>query len=144
MSNKIKVIPFKLEHLEKLEVRKDGQPSEMPKTVLTTAWTYMVEDKPIAIFGGFVFIPGVIHFWAMLSDDVKKYPVEFHKQTLDILKWYEETEKPRRLQWEVRCDYEEGQRWAESLGLQREGILRKWTPDGADHYLYARICPCPM
>ena len=33
----------------------------------------------------------------------------------------------------------EGQRFAEWLGLEKEGLMRKWGFDGSDQYMYARL-----
>lgn len=138
----IQVVPFKPEHLEKIDLKENYSQGDCPKTVANTAFTLMAGDEVIAVIGGFPFVPGVIHFWAFISKQVRKYPVEFHKTCLDILDWYEKSENPRRIQWEVRADYVMGRKWAESLGLTCEGLMRKWGPDGADHYLYARINKC--
>ena len=48
-------------------------------------------------------------------------------------------EKPRRIQIEVKTDYRMGCRWAEALGFKREGLMRRWMPDGSDAYLYGRV-----
>lgn len=138
----IKVVPFEQKHLELIDLKENYAQGECPKTVCTTAFTLMHGDDIIAIIGAFPFIPGVIHFWAMISKKVRKCPVAFHKECLSILDWYEKIEKPRRIQWECRTDYEMGWRWAEALGLTREGIMRGWGVDGADHYLYSRVSKC--
>jgi len=138
----IKVIPFQPEHLEQVDFKENYNKSECPKTVMNTAFTLVKDDKILAILGGFPFVPGVIHFWALISKEVRKCPIEFHKECLKVLEWYEKHEKPRRIQWEVDVNYEMGWRWAEALGLQREGIMRKWGQDGTDHYLYARVNEC--
>lgn len=135
----ITVIPFKQEHLDKIELKENYMESECPKTVCNTAFTFMEGETVLAIIGGFAFVPGVIHFWAFISKHVRKFPIEFHKRCMDVLDWYEREEKPRRIQWEVRADYPMGQRWAESLGLVKEGLMQAWGSDGSDHYLYARI-----
>ena len=36
-------------------------------------------------------------------------------------------------------DFKEGIRFAEWLGLEREGLMKNWGFDGSDQYLYARI-----
>lgn len=138
----ITVLPFKPEHLDQIELKENYAQGECPKTICTTAFTLMNGETIVAIIGGFPFVPGVIHFWAFVSKHARKCPVEFHKRCLHILDWYEKNEKPRRIQWEVRCDYEMGWRWAEALGLKREGVMKAWGPDGADHYLYARVNKC--
>jgi hypothetical protein len=138
----ITVVEFKQEHLGQIELKENYSQGDCPKTVCTTAFTLMDGETVLAIIGGFPFIPGVIHFWAFISKHVREHPVEFHKVCLDILNWYEKKENPRRIQWEVRADYPMGQRWAESLGLKREGLMRGWMPDGSDCYLYARLNAC--
>jgi hypothetical protein len=35
--------------------------------------------------------------------------------------------------------FKEGIRFAEWLGLEREGLMKNWGFDGSDQYLYARI-----
>ena len=142
MSNRIKIVPFKPEHLELIDFKENFNESECPKTVMNTAFTFMLEGVPLAVIGGFPFIPGVIHFWSWIGKAVRKCPIEFQKKCLETIEWYERNEKPRRIQWEVRTDYEMGQRWAESLGLKREGVLCKWNPDGTDAYLYGRANAC--
>jgi hypothetical protein len=142
MSNKIQVVPFKPEHLDLIDLKENFPRGECPKTVMTMAFTFMIGETVVAIIGGFPFVPGVVHFWSFLSKQVRKYPVEFQKKCLDVIRWYEINEKPRRIQWEVRADYPVGQRWAESLGLQREGTLRAWESDGTDAYLYGRVNRC--
>lgn len=138
---KLEAIPFQPEHLKQIKVR-EIQQGECPKTILTMAFTLVRGEEIIAILGGFPFVPGVIHFWALMSESVVRYPIAFHKKCLEVIDWYEKTEKPRRIQFEVRATYSMGCRWAESLGMQREGLMRKWGPDGADHYLYARVNAC--
>lgn len=138
----IRTVPFEQKHLDTIDLKENYAQGECPKVVCTTAFTLLVDETVIAIIGGFPFVPGVVHFWAFLSKQVRKYPVEFHKVCLDILDWYEKHEKPRRIQWEVRADYPMGQKWAESLGLKREGLMRSWMPDGTDCYLYARLNTC--
>lgn len=135
----MKVIPFKPEHLEQIELKENYIQGECPKTIVNTAFTFMYNDKIIAIIGGFPFVPGVIHFWAFISKHVRSCPIAFHKEVLKMLDWYEQNEKPRRIQFEVRASYVPGQKWARSLGLTEEGLMKKWGPDGADHYLFARL-----
>jgi hypothetical protein len=136
----ITVVPFIPAHLERIELQ-EAQANECPKTVMNAAFTFMRGETVVAIIGGFMFIPGVIHFWALLSEHIHKYPVAFHKECLKAMRWYEKTEKPRRIQWEVRADFKRGQRWAEAMGLKKEGLMKAWMPDGTDAYLYGRsVC----
>jgi hypothetical protein len=138
-SNSIFVRPFDPEDLERLHPRPAGQHSECPKTILTSAFTFLLAGEPIAICGGFTFIPGVVHFWGLMSERITERPLDFHKKCLEILRWYEETQGVRRMQIEVSVDYDEGQRWVRALGFTKEGRLKAWLPDGTDVYLYGRV-----
>lgn len=138
----MKVIPFKPEHLEQIELKENYIQGDCPKTIVNTAFTFESDGKIIAIIGGFPFVPGVIHWWAFISKHVRDYPIDFHKEVLKMLDWYEENEKPRRMQFEVNCDYPEGQKWAESLGFRVEGVMEAWGPRGEDHFLYGRVNKC--
>ena len=44
-----------------------------------------------------------------------------------------------RVQTAIRKDFVQGQRFAEWLGLENEGLMRKFGFDGTDQYRYARI-----
>ena len=44
-----------------------------------------------------------------------------------------------RVQSAIRKDFKEGQRFAEWLGLENEGLMKKFGFDGTDQYMYARI-----
>ena len=141
----IEVIKFHPSHLSMIELKENYVQGECPLTVMTTAFTLIKDGTILAILGGFPFVPGVVHFWAFISKHVRQCPLAFHKECLKILDWYEVNEKPRRMQWEVKASYDMGCRWAESLGLHREGLMKAWGPDGSDHYLYARVnkgAPC--
>lgn len=45
----------------------------------------------------------------------------------------------RRIEATVRYEFVAGRRWAECLGFQREGLMRRFGEDGADYWLYARV-----
>lgn len=132
------VVPFQQIHLSEMEI-KTIHKDELPKQVRTYAVTVVSKEKPLAVFGAFNFSPGVMHVWGIVSETVRSYPLAFHKTCEKLLTFYEVHDKPRRIQIEVRKDYTGGQRWAESLGFQQEGLMRKYGPDGSDYYLYARV-----
>ena len=44
-----------------------------------------------------------------------------------------------RVQAGVRFDWPEAKRFAEFLGFEHEGIMRKYGPDGQDYYRMARV-----
>jgi len=138
MSNNLTVVAYKPEHLEQIEVRSCYVAGECPKTIMTTAVTFLYGDKVLAILGAFPFVPGVLHLWGLISDHVKECPKEFHEEVVKIMNWYVINEKPRRLQMDVHASYEVGCRWAERLGFEREGLMKGWGPNGEGFYLYGK------
>tara|TARA_S200002703_G_C3593936_1_gene182436 strand:+ start:8 stop:463 length:456 start_codon:yes stop_codon:yes gene_type:complete len=44
-----------------------------------------------------------------------------------------------RLQTAVKAGFKEGYRFAKFLGLQDEGLMKKYGPDGSDYYRMAKI-----
>lgn len=44
-----------------------------------------------------------------------------------------------RIDTSVHCHFAQAIRWAEMLGFQNEGLMRKYDPDGLDCYLYAQV-----
>lgn len=133
----IEVVEFNPEHLEQISP-KACHFGEVPKIVLTHAVTMLQDQKPIGIFGCFMFIPGVIHVWAYLSEEVRKTPISFHKECRKLFRFYSEKYRPLRLQIDVRADYPEGIKWAESLGFQKEGIMKNFGAQGVDSWLMGR------
>ena len=77
--------------------------------------------------------------WVMATNDVWKYSIimarHFRKKT-DVLI---ETSKIKRLQTTVKANFTLGQRFAEWLGFEKEGLMKYYGPDGSDYFRYARI-----
>jgi len=44
-----------------------------------------------------------------------------------------------RIEGEARAGFAQGCRLFDLLGFAREGVMRKWSPDGADMILYAKV-----
>ena len=131
------VIGYKPEHLDKIRVKAVHQ-GEVPKTVMTDAVTVMDGEQPVAIIGSFVFVPGVVHLWGLISEDVRAKPLAFHRVTRELLAYYEKTQKPRRIQMDVKASYIEGQKWAQALGFEYEGTMKRYGVNGEDFHLYGR------
>lgn len=133
----ISVIPYQPEHFDQMSLKDCHKEEKISRPEGVRAVTYMHQDKPIAIVGAIEFIPGVLVAWSLLSDEVKKTPVAFHRATRHLVNFYLESGY-RRIQITVRQDYEDGWRWAKALGFKCEGIMRKYGPDGSDYVMFAR------
>lgn len=136
MSN-IELIPYQHEHLSKINF-KDIHEGEVPERVKTRALSLVRGDTVLAIFGGFVFSPGVFHLWSFISKDVEKTPIAFYKSTLKALELFQAHEKHRRIQIDIKSGCPGLERWAKAIGFECEGIMRKFHKDGSDCFLYSR------
>lgn len=73
--------------------------------------------------------------WALFSSDVLKRFRPVHRLVTGVL-----NEAPwRRIEMDVDADHMEGIVWARRLGFVNEGLRRKFTPDGRDVILFARV-----
>ncbi len=104
--------------------------------------TMLIDDEPVAIIGGSVIWPGVAKAWAVISDKVQSIPLSFHKFVLYIISSYQEIFRLHRLQFSVKAGYTQGERWAESLGFSKEGVMKQYGINGEDYILFARSWPC--
>lgn len=147
----IEVIAFKEWHLNHIQPRTgvyDNDPTlfERVKDLANhLTWTivdldYMGNINEYICCGGFLmYWPGVMEGWMITSDKLPRFGKEV---TVRVIRKIEEVEKMfslRRLQMTVRADFEIGQNWAAKLGFKREGILKKFGPEGCDYIMYARV-----
>ncbi len=118
---------------------KDYPYMEVPdKNTITTIY----EGKIVAVGGVQVSWEGVGTFWLILRDDAKKHG--FHgvlalsaiKQKVEYLI---DKNELWRAQATVRPGFKEAITMIEWLGFKREGLMKKYCPDGGDTYLYAKV-----
>ena len=106
---------------------------------LGLAVTALVDTHPVAIFGCIMLWPNVAELWSIISDDARRYPKQLTlvgKAFCDIAA---QSLSLHRLQITVRLDEPRALRWAKYLGFEVEGMMRKYTPDGMDSYILARV-----
>jgi len=99
-----------------------------------------ITDEGIVCSGGIVPVwEGVYEGWVMGSDLMNKYKLSSAR----IIKWGLDKliieNKMNRLQTAVLKDYSIGHQFAKWLGLEEEGLMRKYGVDKKDYYRYARI-----
>ena len=138
-------VPYLPEHANLLKPRKQFSQMEVesidrfvgiPYSYMETV---MLEDEPVAVLGMVLLWKVVAEVWTVISEAAKKAPISFHKCVLASLIYHERLLGVSRTQMAVRKEFEEGRKWAESLGFDLEGIMVKYGPDGKDFYRYARI-----
>lgn len=137
-------VPFAVEHLTRLAIQPAQCasihlliPEHAARLVGPWSWTGMVEGVPL-VCGGILaneFGAGVL--WAFLAPGAGPHMLRITRfvRRMVVLAGL------RRLQATALASFPEGCRWLELLGFEREGRLRRYGPDGADHFLYARVGP---
>ena len=103
------------------------------------AYTLFVNQKPVVAAGICILWNGVAEGWVMANKnifDIKfLFAKEIKKRTDEVCK----KNKIKRLQTSVKADFKVGVRFAEWMGLEKEGIMRNYGPDGSDYYRMAKI-----
>lgn len=100
------------------------------------AWTGVDGGRVVAC-GGVCPLYGFMgNAWAMISADLKHHFVIVHRIAQRVLDAY----PAQRIEAHIDVDFLNGHRWAEALGFALEAPrMRKFTPDGRDVALYARV-----
>jgi len=140
------LIPFKPEHLTQINPRgidlnnfdmfveniKDHHEKDKESKFFSIA-----TDGKIAACGGvYSMWPGVGEMWLTGSDLIKTKPIAFHKACIKGVKDILNIGKWHRIQSVVRADFPEGIGWNKLLGFKVEALMKKYTPDGVDCFLY--------
>ena len=103
------------------------------------AFTGMIDGKPIFAAGMKIIWKGVAEGWVLATKDTLDHPLLVARA---IKKGFAKTAKENninRVQSAIRADYTIGLKFAKWLGLEEEGLMRKFGFDGSDQYMYARL-----
>ena len=103
------------------------------------SFTGMVGKKPIFAAGMKMIWGQVAEGWVIASSDMWKYPLGVAKAIKKDFARVAKENNITRVQSAIRKDFKQGQRFAEWLGLENEGLMKKFGFDGSDQYMYARI-----
>ena len=147
--SKIEIVPFTGEHAKQIlelgmnDVALELKPEHRKYVVdiedIGMSFTGLLNNKPVAAGGICYLWDGVAEGWVLASRDIFKYPIfcaKTIKQRTDLLA---KNNKLKRIQTAVKADSDTAIRFAERLGFKREGLMKNYGPDGADHYLYAKV-----
>jgi RimJ/RimL family protein N-acetyltransferase len=147
----VEIVPFEVEHLVELMRRElteftlqrsDEIAKARGEFYLSRGPCFSaVEDGVIVGAGGLIIMwPGVGEGWLMANKDAalrhKRYAYEVVIK--HIIKLACDLDL-RRIQAHVDVNVPAAVKFAEQLGFQREGLMRKYGEDGSDHYLYAIV-----
>lgn len=95
-------------------------------------------DLVIAVGGISLSHPGVGNAWLLGTDDIQKYAGHLTMTIKKKISSIMEELNVDRIQCDVLVEKENWVRWAEYLGFEREGILRKFR-GGKDAYVLSIV-----
>ena len=152
MDNILNIVPYTAEHgqfilscqmnhkvleADKNYINIEGNAKNLEQDDL--AFTGLVGKKPIFAAGMKMVWGQVAEGWVIATQDVWDYPLSVAKAIRKDFAKIAKENNIVRVQTAIRKDFEQGQRFAEWLGLENEGLMRKFGFDGTDQYSYARI-----
>tara|TARA_Y100001972_G_scaffold114747_1_gene150674 strand:- start:158 stop:598 length:441 start_codon:yes stop_codon:yes gene_type:complete len=107
--------------------------------VKNLAFTGVLNGKIIACGGIYPIWNGVGDAWFIGSNVIYEYPILVTKTVKKYLDELMDLNNFHRVQAYVRHDWQEAQRWIKVLGMQNEGTARKYSTDGRNHILFAKV-----
>ena len=102
------------------------------------AITVFLHDRPAAVFGSVKIWDGVEQIWMICEERARRYPIIMTKAGRMFVLHRVIAGRLHRIQATVRCDDLRAYRWAESLGLRDEGVMRRYGADKMDYCMMAR------
>jgi hypothetical protein len=143
----IKVIPYIPPHYHQI-IRKPSDlmrelnfpdADRIARSFLTgPGYTAFAGNRIIFSAGVQIFWKGCGEAWTLMSELIHKYPLFVHKITKEMLYKIITENRLERVQMIVEADKIEHKRWAEKLGFEPEGEMRKYL-GGRKFIRYARI-----
>ena len=103
------------------------------------AFTGIVNYQPIFAAGMKMVWGRVAEGWVIATSDIWKNPLAVARAIKKDFARVAKEHNIERVQTAIRKDFKQGQRFAEWLGLENEGLMKKFGFDGTDQYRYARI-----
>ncbi|QDP62514.1 MAG: hypothetical protein Unbinned5079contig1000_41 [Prokaryotic dsDNA virus sp.] len=136
------IIKFEKEHLSKInlafELTQSGKDS-LSSYDDVIGYTGMDKDVILAIGGVHQMWNGVGEAWILVAKEGYKIPKTIAKYTDYLFQHIQETHELSRIQASVCASDVRANRYAQWLGFEKEGIMRKYGPDGTDYIRYARV-----
>ena len=99
----------------------------------------LVEGECVVAFGFIPYWDGVAEGWMFTSKYLSRDKFIFHRAATKGIEYVYTYAGLRRLQFTIHSYNPLAIRWADVLGFNLEGRLRKYGPDGADYFMYSKV-----
>lgn len=142
----IEIVPFKYWHLKKIKPRKlyqlTGDVTERIEqlTYISTAhvFTFLDNDRVVAVIGGHLLYRGVAEIWGLLSDMIVNYKIFFTRVIRKLMDYYHKKYSLWRYQLIVPVAVKNPKKYAKSFGFEYEGYMKKFDRNKGDCLLFGR------
>ena len=84
-------------------------------------------------------LEGCYEGWVIASHHINKYPIETARTIKKYTNYLIEKNKIHRLQTAVLHSFDDGHRFAKFLGMEPEGLMKKYDYMEQDYMRYARV-----
>jgi len=143
----IRTETFKMEHWDRIEPFGGREGLYNIEQALEVAasnsdmlvFTLLDGEKVISIYGTMRLWPGVGEAFTIMCKDIHRYGRALYEFAFATVRIVFNSMSLIRLQCTVAVGFDKGVKFIEGIGFEREGILRKWSPDGKDVYMYAKL-----
>lgn len=103
------------------------------------AYTAIVDGRVLGMFGIYQLWSGVGEAWLIPSRHIQQKTFSFHRAALRFFDYVPKKMKLKRLQITVCSSNGLADRWANRCYFNREGLLKRYGPEGSDYWMYARL-----
>lgn len=140
----IEIVPFKPEHLVRLRLQATQATAQAQMTLEHgkqlaecpgIAKTALVDGEPIVCAGMIELFKGRAYAWSYIGETAARHWKTIHRAVMIAL----ESARWHRVEMTIDVRNPDAKRWAHRLGFDFEGVMRKWTSDGRDVEMWARV-----
>ncbi len=140
ISPRVQIVPFERRHLELFDLGDPELKAQVAELGRPSLWRSAFAPGGMLAIGGLVIIArGVAEVWLAPSQLARRYPLALTQAAGRFLDQAWRELKLHRLQAGVLAQNRRACRWIELLGFAREGVMRKFGPQGQDFVLYAKV-----
>ncbi len=142
--DKYLITKFKSEHANYIlsygEIENYSKQFDTQTLETTDSWTGFFGNEPVACGGIYKMWDTVAEVWIIMRTGSNNKHKFFMLRNMK--KYLDETiekNKYKRIQSTVRADFDEGIKFAKWFGMESEGLMKQYGPDGKDYLRLARI-----